>query len=502
MNRTMIIIGGGTAGLTAGCYAQMNGYQTTILEMADTPGGLCTSWRRKGYLFDASVAGLAGSAPGSPLYRLWEEIGVAKYCPLHYGENFGHIRLLDGRTITIYANIDRLEKHLLDSFPSEAAVIRAFTGGLRGVLDLDIPFSDARGWEAVKEGMHTALSSIAHLPVLLKYGTMSIRKFNQKIKDPALVTVFNNLVHFGGLDVPILTVLLPLAYAHRRMAGIPLRGWLSFSQAIERRFHELGGKTRYRAKVEKLIIEGGVVKGVVLADGEKLLAGRIISAADGRFTRSLLPDSSASDLARDFKPEDLSDQPAQVNLGVCADFSGIDGPMTYILSQPFTAAGREHQRITMHNKYYDNEAAPVGKSAITVFLDSDYGWWQKFADQPERYQEEKQHCAQCVIDAIEQTHPGFRDQVEVVDVSTPLTRERYTGNWMGAMQARKPSANMIQALLQGAPSYAVKGVEGMYVAGQWAEAWGGITTAAQSGRKAVQAVCKQDGIAFTTSKPG
>lgn len=144
MDQTMIIIGAGTAGLTAGCYAQMNGYQTTIFEMGDTPGGLCTSWRRKGYLFDGSVAGLAGSAPGSPLYQLWEEIGVAKYCPLNYGENFGHVRLLDGRTITVYANIDRFEAHLLENFPSEAAVIREFTGALRAVLDLDIPFQ-ARG---------------------------------------------------------------------------------------------------------------------------------------------------------------------------------------------------------------------------------------------------------------------------------------------------------------------------------------------------------------------
>ncbi len=82
MDRTMIVIGGGTAGLSAGCYAHMNGYKTTIVEAEDTPGGLCTSWRRKGYLFDASVNGLAGSAPGSPLYRLWEEIGVVKYCPI------------------------------------------------------------------------------------------------------------------------------------------------------------------------------------------------------------------------------------------------------------------------------------------------------------------------------------------------------------------------------------------------------------------------------------
>lgn len=501
MDRTMMIIGGGTAGLTAGCYAQMNGYSTTILEMEDTPGGLCTSWHRKGYLFDGSVAGLAGSAPGSPLYQLWEEIGVAKYCALHYGENFGHIRLLDGRIITVYANIDRLEAHLLACFPSEAAVIREFTGALRAVLDLDIPFSDAQGWQAVQEGFRTFAASIAHLPVLLKYGTLTIRQFNQKIKDPALVTVFNNLVHFGGLDVPILTVLLPLAYAHRKMAGFPIRGWLAFAQAIERRFLELGGKMRYRAKVERLLIQDGVVKGVILADGSQLLADRVVSAADGRFTQSLLPGVHESDLQQAFNPVDLSDQPVQVNLGVAQDFSTINGPMTYILSNSFTAAGHAHQRITVHNKYYDPQAAPDGKSALTVFLDSDYDWWKNIAANHHQYQEEKKRCADQVIEVMNAYHPGFAQCVEVVDVSTPLTRERCTGNWMGAMQARKPTPNMIKALMQGSPRYAVKGVKGLYVTGQWAEAWGGITTAAQSGRKTIQAICKDDGIIFKTSKP-
>jgi len=48
MRQSLVIIGAGVAGLTAGCYARMNGYQTTILEMAPTPGGLCTSWKRQG----------------------------------------------------------------------------------------------------------------------------------------------------------------------------------------------------------------------------------------------------------------------------------------------------------------------------------------------------------------------------------------------------------------------------------------------------------------------
>lgn len=38
MKTTMIIIGGGIAGLSAGCYAQMNGYDSTIFEQQSQPG--------------------------------------------------------------------------------------------------------------------------------------------------------------------------------------------------------------------------------------------------------------------------------------------------------------------------------------------------------------------------------------------------------------------------------------------------------------------------------
>lgn len=492
MEPALLIIGGGVAGLTSGCYARMNGYRATIFEMGDKPGGLCTSWERKGYLFDGSVAGLAGSAPGSSLYKLWEEIGVAKYCPLYYGESFGRIHCLDGRTIIVYTNIDRLEQHLIDNFPSETVHLKKFIRALRSVLDIDIPFSDANGWEAMKHQYSVFISALSHLPALMKYGTMTIRQFAAKFKDPALVSVFNNLVHFGGPDVPLLTVLLPIAYAHRKMAGIPLKGWLSFAQAIERRFIELGGSIQYQSKVERLIIENGAVKGIILADGSRHFADRVLSAADGRFSQSLLLGKPEGDTKQTFNPNAVSDQPVQVNIGVDMDFSAEEGPVTYILHDSFNAAGREHGRITVHNKCFDPEAAPKGKSAITVFLDSDYLWWKDFASDKARYKREKERCAEAVIDIMEHYRPGFKDKIEVVDVSTPLTRERYTGNWMGAMQAWKPDSSIIRAILQSRPKYAYKDIQGLYMAGQWVEAWGGITTTAQSGRKAIQAMCRHD----------
>ncbi len=40
-NKSMIIIGAGVAGLTAGCYASMNGYKTLIFEHHTVPGRCC-----------------------------------------------------------------------------------------------------------------------------------------------------------------------------------------------------------------------------------------------------------------------------------------------------------------------------------------------------------------------------------------------------------------------------------------------------------------------------
>jgi len=63
--KSVAIIGGGIAGLCAGCYARMNGYKATIFEMHSLPGGVCTAWHRNGYTIDSCIHWLVGSGPGS-----------------------------------------------------------------------------------------------------------------------------------------------------------------------------------------------------------------------------------------------------------------------------------------------------------------------------------------------------------------------------------------------------------------------------------------------------
>ncbi|MBK7711056.1 MAG: NAD(P)/FAD-dependent oxidoreductase [Bacteroidales bacterium] len=76
-DNSIIIIGAGFSGLAAGIYARMNGYDVTIFEMHNLPGGLCTSWERKGYTFDCCIHWLVGSSPSQRDARY---LGRNRYC--------------------------------------------------------------------------------------------------------------------------------------------------------------------------------------------------------------------------------------------------------------------------------------------------------------------------------------------------------------------------------------------------------------------------------------
>ena len=248
----LVIIGAGIAGLTAGCYAARSGYRTTILEMGQLPGGLCTSWRRQGYLFDGSVAGLAGTSPEVPIHRLWRDIGVVDYCPLYDPVDFGTVVAPDGRAVTVYTDIDRLEAHLLESFPVDAATIAEFTRALRSCARLDIPFRAEPGLAGVMAGARAGAASLRSLPALLKYGRLTLRQFTPGCRIRSAVRCSTTSSTSAARTCPCSPSSSRIAYAHRRMTGIPRNGWLAFGRAVERRFLELGGEIRYGAKVEGL----------------------------------------------------------------------------------------------------------------------------------------------------------------------------------------------------------------------------------------------------------
>src|SRR5512133_2488751 len=123
-DNSIIIIGAGFGGLSAGIYGRLNGYNTRIFEMHYKPGGLCTSWIRKGYTFDGCIHWLTGSSPLSGLHDIWEETGIAANRKIIDPDEYMRYEDNSGRTLIFYTNINRLEKHLLEFSPADRRPIK------------------------------------------------------------------------------------------------------------------------------------------------------------------------------------------------------------------------------------------------------------------------------------------------------------------------------------------------------------------------------------------
>ncbi len=140
LDKSIIIIGAGIAGLSAGCYGQMNGYRTQIFEMDNArPGGLCTTWKRKGYKIDGCMHWLLGSRPGTGFYRIWEELGAVQGRRFVNQEEYIRFEGEEGKVFIVYTDIDRLERHMNELAPEDEKVIEETLKEARKCTRFEIP---------------------------------------------------------------------------------------------------------------------------------------------------------------------------------------------------------------------------------------------------------------------------------------------------------------------------------------------------------------------------
>ena len=81
-----------------------------------------------------------------------------------------------------------------------------------------------------------------------------------------------------------LALFFSLAWMNGRDAGYPIGGSQAVIQGIVHKLHRLGGRLRFGAKVERILVEDNAAVGVRLMDGGRITADWVISAADGHAT--------------------------------------------------------------------------------------------------------------------------------------------------------------------------------------------------------------------------
>ena len=329
---------------------------------------------------------------------------------------------------------------------------------------------------------------------LVKWVNHSAEDFAQHFTDPFLRRAVAQV--FGWPEIPMMAALALLAGMNAKNAGFPAGGSLEFARAIERRYLALGGVIDYKSQVHKILVDNDRAVGVRLYDDSEFHADLVISAADGRGTIFDWLDGRYVDggiRARYAGTLPILSQ-VQVSLGVDRNLAESPHWVTYLLDAPTTIAGDDRQEIGVKHYCFDPSLAPAGKSVVEVMLRSPYSYWQRIYGR-KLYDTEQVQVADQVIDFLATKYPGLRDQIEVVDVATPVSYERYTGNWLGATCGFLPTKETLRMMIAGVGK-TLPGLDNFYMAGQWVEPGGSVSSAAMSGRQAIQLICHADGKEF------
>lgn len=496
MPKSIAIIGAGIAGLSAGCYARMNGFDTTIFELHDKPGGLCTSWERDGYVVDGCLHWLCGSSPHNNLHRYWRELGALEGTRVVDHEEFTRLEEPGGKRFIVYTNIDRLEKHLLDLAPGDQATIRRFADTLRLFARSDEAF--AREVQGLPARLARGIRAVPFFYKLMRTMKVPVEKFAVQFKDPFVRRAFSTV--FDLPDFPMMAVYYTLAMMHNRAAGYPIGGSLEFARRIERRYLSLGGIIRYNSRVEKILVEDRKAVGVRCQNGEELRADYVISAADGHCTLYEMLgepylDAKVHDYFRKLKPFPPL---VYVAAGIACDLSDQPHSVVCRPDSPFSIPGNPIEKVYLRHYCYDPFLAPPGKSVLISMFPTDYEAWKAIAADPERYAAQKRCIADQFVGFLERRLPQVKGKVEMVDVATPMTFEHYTGNWQGSFEGWLITTKTITMKMR----KKLPAVGNFHMIGQWVQPGGGLPTGAMHGRAVIKAICRENRLAFQTTESG
>src|ERR1019366_3447692 len=271
--RHVIIVGGGLAGLSAGCYARASGFRTTIIEHNLALGGVCTAWNRGPYTIDGCIHWLTGGA----FQRLYEELGIVPRVPLRTMEQFLTYRdARDGLEVTISRDLEATARALRELAPEDADEIRRLVDGADRVvnaappIDQPVELATMRDQLASFWNMRHDLGTIAHFRKPI--GEWSA----EHLKSERLRRVLTRIV---PEDATTLVLLMVLGYLKHGYLSRPEGGTARFRDALIDTYRRRGGEAILHSTVDEVLVDGD------RACGGRLAAGSVHSGrAAGRGT--------------------------------------------------------------------------------------------------------------------------------------------------------------------------------------------------------------------------
>lgn len=456
-----IIIGAGISGLICGCSLAKAGMKVLIVEHHDKPGGYFTSFRRKGFLFDAAAHCFGNYREGGYVRKILTELGVDKIQKIQRFDPSDIIVTPDFK-INFWNDIKTTIADLSKIFPAEKDNIINYFNFFSSSKQSEFTKLKAKTFSSFLQAFFAderLINTIA-LPVL-GYGGLP----------PSLMHAFNGAKIFNE------SVIDGGYYPEGGIQNLP--------DALEHVLKENGGEVLYRHSVEKILLENNAVAGVKLDSNDCRVSDCVVSACDmtQTFLKFLGEEAVGKDVHALLKNMIPSLSTFILYIGIDKPFEGLPprGTSTWYLPYYDLNAIYDQMLQCNFNKsgMYMVRASPDHKTllAYTNAPFNTEAFWKK----------EKKQVAEDFLGRVEKLMPNLRRHIVYFDAATPATLYRYTLNHRGAAYgwASTPSQMFVPGLRQ------ISTVQGLFLAGHWTGIGAGLPGALYSGAETARRILRK-----------
>ncbi len=485
----IVIIGGGIAGITAGIFAQKNGFNSVILEKHHTMGGECTGWDRQGYHIDGCIHWLIGTREGTPINGLWKNVGALDGVDIVEPESFMAVEY-EGTTVHFYRDLERLKSSWVEISPEDKDAIEEFCRDIKTLQSFEMPVGKPADMMNIFEKARLMLSMKDAGMIMQKYGKRSLNEYANNFKHPALR---ETLASFSPEGFSASSIFFALAGFTKGQAGIPAGGSRAMALRMAERYLSLGGTIQTSSEVVEVNIRGKEVKSVTCKDGRTVEGDFFIAACDADSVYRGLLKGQYPDQAFEMRFNNPEEYPLASNIYIGIGYAGTleEIPRTLkFQAGSFKINEAPIKYLQMTHYGYEPDFAPKGHTAITFAINQfqrDLDFWEELEKDRKAYKEEKARIGAEVIRAMETRFPRMQGKLKLLDVATPRTYERYCNAYRGAFMAFWPTMQGKELNHTGK----IKGLNNMVLSGQWLMPPGGLPPALITGKDSIMRLCKK-----------
>lgn len=480
----VVIIGAGVGGLICANKLIREGAKVLLIEQHYMVGGYCSTFRRKGYTFDAATHfyPLLGN-PNTITGRVLAELGVeTEWVKMDPVDTF---HFPDGTRFAVPADLEEYRRHLDEQFPAERENLDRFFAEVREAYLLGLlEYFRGRKTSRLDTFRPLTMSEVLH------------RHFD----DPKLKLLLTaDCPHWGSPPSRtsfVFDSMLRLSYFLGNY--YPVGGSQAFADELARRFEEQGGDILMSSHVERILVRPGETPraaGVrvettrgTLAGKREISAGAVVSNSDYRLTlEELLGEpwvtAEALDEVRELKPSfpcflthlGLRD----VEPEVLEEAQGY-----YWNDWDFDRVGRGGLRCKIFAPtLYEPRMAPPGGQVVILqkVQEIDYHGvedWSRHKAEMEDY----------VTSKLAEVIPGIEDKIVVRTSASAATSWRFTLNQAGSMLGWEMSPEQLGERRPG-----IRGpIDGLWFVGHWTRPGGGITPVIISAVQVAEAITREE----------